>query len=208
MAGLVPAIFVLSNSPPSLALRRGKPTLRRPYSLRRRVRRSSAFALRASADKPLSPPRDMRGDGAPSGASLFNPRLVAWAHLAQVRAPLGAPSRLFCPRVRVSRSASLSFFGLRRAGSTPERALALELPRRPCPASSSRRGHSAPRSGPEASRVRGYEPRPQAPHQPMSGLPDIGPERAMPVLRHRPFRGSIFETSREDALSRARRNGI
>jgi len=29
-----------SNSPPSLALRRGKPTLRRPYSLRRRVRRS------------------------------------------------------------------------------------------------------------------------------------------------------------------------
>ncbi len=36
----------------------------------------------------------------------------------------------------------------------------------PSPASSSRRGHNAPRSVSRASRERGHEPRPQAPHQP------------------------------------------
>ena len=34
------------------------------------------------------------------------------------------------------------------------------------PAGSLRKGHSAPRSGPEASRERGYEPRARAPHHP------------------------------------------
>ena len=100
-------------------------------------------------------------------------------------APLGAPlaaisdpgsalpgPRPVCPRV------------FKRAGSTPERALrAARRLGRPCPASSSQRGRNAPRSGPGTSRVRGYEPRPQAPHR-RYRLPGIGPRGRLPDLRH------------------------
>jgi len=94
-----------------------------------------------------------------------------------VRAPAGAPSRRFFtlgPR----------FLGRGKWAS-------------PSPASSSQSGRNAARSGPRASRGRGYEPRPQAPHR--------------PAVSHRPFavrcrisgtaphRGSIIGTSRDDA---------
>ena len=51
----------------------------RPYSWRRRVRRSPRPAFAGL----LLAPRIKRGDGAPSGASLFNPRLTACAPLAK-----------------------------------------------------------------------------------------------------------------------------
>jgi len=94
-----------SNSPPSLALRRGKPTLRRPYSLRRRVRRS-----------PLPFPRTMRGDGAPGGATIVfvdrvpsrergrlparHPDKLAQSGLICGRSPYGAGPR-FAKAVRL-----------------------------------------------------------------------------------------------------------
>jgi hypothetical protein len=57
-----------------------------------------------------------------------------------------------------------------------------------------------------ASRVRGYEPRPRAPHQPGSGFP--GPaQRPMPVLRHRRLCCSVLAASREDALSLSKARG-
>ena len=76
----------------------------------------------------------------------------------------------------------------------------------PSPASSSRSGHSAARSGPEASRVRGYEPRPQAPHRRSRALPPVSSQGAAARSPAAAFPdGSIFGTSREDALGRARR---
>jgi hypothetical protein len=57
----------------------------RPYSLRRRVRRSPS---RLSPGTSFAP-RQCRGDGAPSGAAFFRlPR-----SLSRTRAPLGAPSQ-------------------------------------------------------------------------------------------------------------------
>ncbi len=95
-------------------------------------------------------PLESRGDGAPSGAPVF--RLAAFL-LPRTRAPLGAPSRF--------RSS-----GLGRSHRPRVRASWDEARANPSPASSSRRGHNAPRSVSRASRERGYEPRPQAPHQP------------------------------------------
>ena len=84
-------------------------------------------------------PLGLRGDGAPSGATFFS---FAAPLLRGTRAPLGAPSWRFL---------------------LPGSALLEPAFARANAASSSRRGHSAPRSGPGASRVRGYEPRPRAP---------------------------------------------
>jgi hypothetical protein len=111
------------------------------------------------------------------------------------------------PRVRVSRSTSPVSFGFHAAGSTPRRASAIGRPGRPCPASSSRSGRSTARSVPEASRCCGYEPQQQAPHQPVSGFPPPVHQGRCRISGTVPSRGSIFETSREDALSRARRCG-
>ena len=60
----------------------------------------------------------------------------------------------------------LSFRPSPQFGSSPRRAWALLESHWPIPspASSSRSGPNAARSAPGASRVRGYEPRPQAPH--------------------------------------------
>jgi hypothetical protein len=92
---------------------------------------------------PFVPPRQCRGDGAPHGATI-RPRLAR--------------------RVRVWRDARAPRRSI-AAISVPGSAL---LEPRICAeantASSSQGGHSNARSGPGASRVRGYEPRPQAPH--------------------------------------------
>src|SRR6185437_1252989 len=118
--------------------------LRRPYSLTARGRR------------PFFPPRIKRGDGAPSGASLVSTPCGVGAS-GETRAPLGAPSRLFCPRGRSSgrRPGRLSAHPIRQtfARLRPRRVQSLKtVPR-------SRDGRL-----PEASRERGYESRPQAPH--------------------------------------------
>ena len=88
--------------------------------------------------------------------------------------------------------------GLRNPGQTVERSAVSEL------LAGTRSG---PGRCPGAARVRGYEPRPRAPRS--RGFP--GPARNAPVavLRHHPHPAcSIIETSRDDALSRARRGGI
>ena len=77
-------------------------------------------------------------------------------------------------------------------------------------ASSSRRGRSAPRAEPRASRGRGYEPRARAPHRRGEGKP-LAPAREapMPHLRHRFLPdGPAVVTSRDDAPRQARRIGI
>ena len=93
-----------------------------------------------------SPPAKCRGDGAPRGA----PPGPRFARRGRVRRRRARPAALhrgdFCPRVRVSWDEAIGPVPVQR--------------------SSSRRGLSAPRSGPGASRERGYEPRPQAPHPP------------------------------------------
>ena len=94
-----------------------------------------------------------------SAARRFQPdhALRGVCVLGEGRAPRGAPSRLFCPRDRAS--------GCRRVGSSPaliRAAFAALRPHRVQPSKA-----AGPRAGgrlPEASRERGYEPRPQAPH--------------------------------------------
>ena len=140
----------------------------RPYSLRRRVRR---LPPRLRGDK-LFPLAKARGWSTERRTSLPSCRALLW----RTRAPLGAPWRLRASgfrqrhrlRVRVSwfpsrllrfkAAAPVRLIGLSRLGPSETKWNG------PSPASSSRRGPSAPRSGPGASRVRGYEPRPQAPH--------------------------------------------
>jgi hypothetical protein len=92
-------------------------------------------------------------------------RLAAGRVLRSTRSPLGAPCAAFLspgPRFLV-------YGPVRRASAAPLCGKAT-LRRTddhwsiPSPANSSRSARSGARSGPEASRVRGYEPRPQAPH--------------------------------------------
>ena len=119
----------------------------------------SPFGLRRTG--PFSS-RQSRGDGAPSGAPVFpSCRTLFW----RMRAPLGAPSRLFCPRARVS------WFALRfrRAWHHPllgGRCFSDPKPLQGSQSSEAPRGAAVvpPERGPGASRVRGYESRPQAPH--------------------------------------------
>jgi hypothetical protein len=101
-----------------------------------------------------SPPRKDRGDGAPSGAPGLS---VLPRPLAKARAPLGAPSRLFCPRDRIFRMRDGGLFAL-----LIQRASARFRPHRVQPSKAA--GRRAGGRLPEASRERGYEPRPQAPH--------------------------------------------
>ena len=113
--------------------------------------------------------------------------------------PLGAPLRRFLfpgprftlPLHRSARHVGLYGLGVvapaAPVGSSPGRALGRE---RVCNggllAGSLRRGRSAPRLGPETSRVRGYEPRPRAPPQPSRLNRRSGPMRAAPYLQRRP----------------------
>jgi hypothetical protein len=71
--------------------------------------------------------------------------------LRSTRSPLGAPLAARVPALAKTQAPGPRFLG-RGIGASPS------------PAGSLRRGHSAPRSGPRASRERGYESRPQAPH--------------------------------------------
>jgi hypothetical protein len=94
-------------------------------------------------------PSKTEGDGAPSGAT-------SWIRT------------LRCVRIwRDARASRRSIAAISVLGSafpgTRQRASPSPSPS-PSPASSSRSARSGARSGPEASRVRGYEPRPQAPH--------------------------------------------
>ena len=123
------------------------------------------------------------------------------------RAPLGAPRRRFLiPRsafpgfrsVFFSALAPVRLIGLSRAGRSEN------LTSGPSPAGSLRRGRSAPRSVPGTSRARGNEPRARAPHQP-AAVSRGRSERRCPFSGTSPLDGSIIGTSRDDALSRARR---
>jgi hypothetical protein len=173
----------------------------RPYSLRPRVGR---LPPRLRGDKAFPPHKKPRGWSTERRTSLQSCRTFVSEGAGASRRSIAAIS---VPRVRVSRSTSPVSFGFHAAGSTPRRASAIGRPGRPCPASSSQSGRSTARSGPEASRERGYEPRPQAPHQPVSGFPPPVRQGRCRISGTVPSRGSIFETSREDALSRARRCG-
>jgi hypothetical protein len=123
------------KQPAFATLRRGKPTLRRPYSLRRGVRRLPFFL----------PARKPRGWSTEWRTSLPSCRILFW----RMRAPLGAPSRRFLipgsafPGPRPFALSGLGAQAQHLNARRPRRGR-----RRPCPASSSRRGHSAPRSGP------------------------------------------------------------
>ncbi len=143
----------------------------------------------------LRSPRKSRGwSAARRIRSLIVPRFGE-----EARAPLGAPRRLAScghlpprhrPRVRAFRDD--------------------ETYRQSPSASSSRRGRSAPRAEPRASRGRGYEPRARAPHRRGEGKP-LAPAREapMPHLRHRFLPdGPAVVTSRDDAPRQARRIGI
>ena len=152
---------------------------------RRRVRRlpppsrGQAFSPPRPGGRGESTPDKMpRGWSAKRRTSLPSCR----APLSGARAPLGAPSRLFCPRDRNFRVRTgevcpslirAAFAALRPRRVQPSKAVPL-----------SRDGRL-----PEASRCRGYEPQQQAPRQPMSGLPDIGPLKLLHlrnVSRRRP----------------------
>jgi hypothetical protein len=84
-----------------------------------------------------------RGWSAKRRYLLPSRRALFW----RTRAPLGAPSRRFL-------FPGSAFPGTRAFSPNPS------------PAGSLRSGHSTARSVPEASRARGYEPRPRAPRQP------------------------------------------
>jgi len=126
---------------------------RRPCSLRRG---GAVTSPRRSGASPFSPGQ-ARGDGAPSGAPVF--RFAALSF--EERGRLSALHRGF------------SVPGAVASGRGPGRLLARPDPAgfRP-PSSAPRPAHrrAVPRSGdgrrPRASRVRGYEPRPRAPHPP------------------------------------------
>ena len=149
-----------------------------------------------------------RGDGAPRGASI----LSSVTRHCLCLAPLGAPSRRLFP------TPGRAFFGPFRFCPGPEgrASEAASGPWPPSPGQTVERSavsellagtRSGPGRCPGAARVRGYEPRPRAPRS--RRFP--GPARNAPVavLRHHPHPAcSIIETSRDDALSRARRRGI
>ena len=102
---------------------------------------------------PFPLPAERRGDGAPSGAPVF--RLAA-PLVRGTRAPLGAPSRLFCPRGRSFRTRTGPSrpdpVGFRPPSSAPRPAHRRAVPR-------SRDGRL-----PGASRRQACEACPRAPH--------------------------------------------
>ena len=101
--------------------------------------------------------RESEGNGAPSGApSVFPP--CGGRALCEARSPLGAPSRLFCPRGRASGR------GRGPCGPPIRAAFAALRPRRVQPSKADPRSGAGRR--PRASRVRGCEPHPRAPHLP------------------------------------------
>jgi hypothetical protein len=154
--------------------------LRHPYSLRRRVRRNFSRLAPGTACATLQ----SRGDEAPRGASIqLTPCGVRV--LGEGRAPRGAPRRLFCPRGRNFRA--------RTGGLRPPRSGQLSPPFVRAASSHQRQSPIVGTDG---------DPRP-----PGDGV--TSPARRRRTSRCRacpisaPFSGSIFETSREDALSRA-----
>ena len=111
----------------------------------------------------LVPPKN-RGGGAPLGAAGI---LRAAPSFRKVRAPLGAPPgqacavRAYLPAISVP-GAVTSGRGRGPAGPPIRQAFARLRPRRVQPVKAAPRSRGGRR--PEASRGRGYEPRPQAPH--------------------------------------------
>jgi len=83
----------------------------RPYCLRRRVRRRSAFALAGFGGQALAPRQKPEGVARrPAQPSLM------CAHRCRRAAPFGAPWRLFCPRDRSFRARTRAAFGSTRSG--------------------------------------------------------------------------------------------
>lgn len=164
--------------------------LRRPYSLRRRVRRSLVRVF-------FSPSRNARGWSA------------AWRTFRKTacdggRAPCDRRARHAALHVRRFLSPGPRFrhrrFGPRRSHEAPwagfsplsassaHRLVAragLRTSSARLLAGSLRRSRSAPRAGPEASRTHACEARARAPRSPSLGLPHARPRDPMPVLRHR-----------------------
>ena len=164
----------------------------RPYFWQRRVRcLPFFFRLRPTGFGGQAPSKS-RGDGAPQSASFFNSRLARRARLCDRRTLDGAPSRLFCPWDRTSGCGRGAFAPLIR------QAFAHLHPHRVQPFKAA--GRSASGRLPRASRVRGYEPRPRAPHHrcPVAGA---GLEGSLCLISGTfPSRSSIIATSREDPL--------
>ena len=139
---------------------------------------------------PFLPSQSSRGWSAAWRYQLVRTLAGAGALMAnEDAAPRGAPWRRFLsPGSALPGNAST--FGFRSVGASSAHRLVAPpvLPaffEAACPASSLRRGRSAPRSGPQASRVRGYEPRARAPRRPKRCR--FGSGRVMPHLRHRPI---------------------
>ena len=111
-------------------------------------------------------PSQSRGDGAPMGRIRSQSAPCGACLRGDGGAPRGAPWRRFrIPGPRFQETPRL-LVHVEDAGSTPGRpAWRKEMFEAACPASSSRRGRSAPRSGPGTSRVSAYEADPRAPHR-------------------------------------------
>jgi hypothetical protein len=166
-----PALASLSaGSPPS----RGRQVVsHRPYSLRPRAGRRLRPVSGALSRAPRS-----RGDGAPIGASCSKVRTF----IAEGATPLGAPPGQLGPGLFGGFSVPGTVTSGRATEDFSSRASARLRPHRvqPSKAAGRRAGGRLPR----ASRVRGYEPRPQAPHPtplserlmttPSSGWDEVG----------------------------------
>jgi len=157
----------------------------RPYSLRRRVRRNFSRLAPGIACVPLQNRGMERREAHP-----FNSRLAACASLAKDARPVALHRGDFCPRGRNFRA--------RTGGLRPPRSGQLSPPFVRAASSHSRQ---SPLVGTDGD-----------PGPPGDGV--TSPARRRRTSRCRacpisaPFSGSIFETSREDALSRARRPGL
>ena len=132
----------------------------RPYSL---AGAGYAVVPAPHCEAFFTPPTKYRGDGAPSGAAIsLCARTVSSARRLSAR----HRRRFLSPGPRFLVSVPFSSQAL-----APVRLIGLSRPRPvrklwsgPSPAGSLRSGRSTARSGPGASRVRGCEPRPRAPH--------------------------------------------
>jgi hypothetical protein len=141
-----------------------------------------ALLFAARARRPLSLLRrtKARGSGAPRGAPTFR--------AGERGAGLAKPARLtalrcgdFAPRGRAS--------GHWTEDSSPSRAGGFRRPSSVPVQPSKAEPRSGPGRLPGASRVRGCEPRPRAPHQPAPGLPGSGPLKSLHLVgapRRRP----------------------
>ena len=134
------------------------------------------------------------GDGAPSGAAFLK-YVCGFPHTA----PFGAPSRLSLQPLKTATQLQVR--------ASWDAALAAVSRLRPIPVQRAPRRAVVmpPGRSPGAARERGYEPRPQAPHQPGPLAPARPWKEDGVSPPPQPSRCSIVRTSRDDAPRRARR---